>query len=223
MPYLSHVHFNPRSYATAFDRAAAAAQKTARVSMVFSTDCSVSFRPILLQQCSARPEHCLMRQMSASSMQSQVHEHAGLYSSSWFCVMPAGDTPTRMAIYECAALGAVPVVFETPALLDILPFSDLLDWGALLHVLLGVEHVLDGTLHVVDDLLGVSEDAYMAKLEHVHRHAHLQQYSSHPSHWLVRSDQLQILHPRNDAFTAAVKAVFRNVCRRGLLDPGRCH
>ena len=221
VPYLSHVHWNPRAYASPFDRSIVTAEKTHRVSMIFSTDRKTKFRPILLQQCRDQPDHCLSKKMNAARRPTTIHDYAALYRKPWYCVMPAGDTPTRLAFFECAALGSIPVVFDR-ALLKLLPFADLLDWESLIELLPGAQNIEDGQLKVIDDLVRVSEDAMTAKLAQLYSFRHTLQYSTQPQHLLIRSDQLQVIHPLDDAFTCAVKAVFRNVCRRGLIGQDRC-
>ena len=221
VPYLSHVHWNPRAYASPFNRSSVTAEKTHRVSMIFSVDRKTKFRPILLQQCRDQPKHCLSKKLNAAQQLTTIHDYATLYRKSWYCVMPAGDTPTRMAIYECAALGSIPVVFDS-ALLKLLPFADVLDWESMIELFPGIQSIEDGQLHIVDDLLSIPEDAMMTRLAQLSAFRHTLQYSTQPQHLLIRSDQLQVIHPLDDAFTCAVKAVFRNVCRRGLIGQDRC-
>ena len=145
VPYLSHVHWNPRAYASPFDRSIVTAENTHRVSIIFSTDRKTKFRPISLQQYRDQPDHCLSKMLNAAQQLTTIHDYAKLYRKSWYCVMPAGDTPTRMAIYECAALGSIPVVFDS-ALLKLLPFADVLDWESLLELFPGTQSIEDGQL-----------------------------------------------------------------------------
>lgn len=49
-----------------------------------------------------------------------LHEHM---SSSVFCAMPAGDSPTRRAIYEALQLGCIPVIFREHSYGRLLPSS----------------------------------------------------------------------------------------------------
>ena len=48
------------------------------------------------------------------------HEHM---ASSVFCAMPAGDSPTRRALYEAVQLGCIPVIFRERSYGRLLPSS----------------------------------------------------------------------------------------------------
>ncbi len=51
---------------------------------------------------------------------------------------------------------------------------------------------------------------------------HLLLYSQEPDHSLVRFDEMDLLHPGDDAFTAAMKSFMRHACRSGQLPAAKC-
>jgi hypothetical protein len=132
-----------------------------------------------------------------------------------------GDTPTRMAFYECAATGAaLPVVFDA-RLPAFLPFADLVDYSSFVTVL-DPNAVLAGSLDAVNALAGAPEEDMLKQVQALHAVRHLMQYALRPEHLLIRFDELEVLHALDDAFTASVKAVLRNLCGRGRLPAQRC-
>ena len=137
------------------------------------------------------------------------------------CMRRYGDTPTRMAFYECAATGAaVPVIFDA-RLPAFLPFADLVNYTSFVMVV-DEEAVLSGVLDIVDALASVSQEEILNRLQALHGVRHLMQYALRPQHLLIRFDERETVHALDDAFTASVKAVLRNLCGRGALPEARC-
>ena len=132
-----------------------------------------------------------------------------------------GDTPTRMAFYECAATGAaLPVVFD-PRLPGFLPFADLVDYSSFVTVVDG-DAISSGELDIIEELASYGKGDMLRRLAALHGVRHLMQYALRPQHLLIRFDEIGGVHALDDAFTASVKAVLRSLCRRGLVPRERC-
>ena len=218
IPYISHIHYGPRAYAAELDRKALAERKHSRVAMVFSLNRNSELRPLLLEQCALHPGACVADPGGDPSR--TLHEMLDHYHSSWFCLMPPGDTPTRRAFYDCVNLGdSIPVVFDSK-LLEFLPFSELLNYESFVEYV-DMAAIFEGK-DVVEMLMGVSEEEIFSKLGALHQLRHILQYASAPQHLLIRFDQLNTLHEMDDAFTASFKAVVRNSCQRSLLPKNKC-
>ena len=220
VPYLGHVHHGPRDYAAAFDPGGLAAGKAARAAMVFTATRKTQLRPALLRQCAAHPGQCTAPEFPRDRVGDALAGMVEAYAHAWHCVQPWGDTPTRLAFYECAATGAaLPVVFD-PRLPDFLAFADLVDYRAFVTVL-DPQAFISGEQDIVQVLSAPSPQDMLARLERLHRVRHVMQYAVRPQHLLVRFDERETVHAGDDAFTASFKAALRNLCRRGLL-PDKC-
>lgn len=51
---------------------------------------------------------------------------------------------------------------------------------------------------------------------------HIFLYSVNPMHTLVRFDEMEAVHPRDDAFTSSLKALLRHACKHGTLPMAKC-
>ena len=220
VPYMTHQHFTARAYLEqAPSDAAVQAEKSTVVSMAFTEGRNPPVRGALLRQCARHPEQCTSTQHLDSS---DLHAYMGLYRPSWFCVMPSGDSPSRAAIYECAALGvSIPVLLD-PVLVKMLPFSDVVDWPSIIEVVPSAQLVGNGALDLVQHLHAIPIQDRLAKIRRLQAVRHLFQYSSAPDHSLVRFDTMSSIDSRDDAFTASVKAVLRNACSQGQIQTELC-
>lgn len=218
VPYMTHTHFTASAYMDGSpSRAALLADKRFAVSMVFTEKRNPALRSMLLHQCAQHQEGCLSSMPSAD-----VHSWVGLYRASWFCVMPSGDTPSRAALYECAALGTtIPVILD-PVLVKLLPFADVLDWPSLVEVVSSPQAVLEEGLDLVAHLQAIPMEIRLHKVQKLHAIRHVFQWAAMPDHTLVERASLHQVQSRDDAFTSSVKAVVRNLCGRRLLRTNIC-
>jgi hypothetical protein len=226
VPYYGSLHYSSADLTADLPRCE---QRQQLVSMCFTTHRSTSVRKVLLADCKAQPHHC--RHVDPDN--SSTLDWMNAYRSTFFCAQPPGDTPTRLALYDCMAVGcSLPVVFPgAPPYYNytsMLAFSDLIDYSRVLTIvpepdLEGFQpgraaeansfHILKKKLHTVtlDENL-----AYLRSVRHVFT------YAVHPNHWAVQFSTMHQISDTDDAFTASVKAVLRNLCRRNILAKERC-
>jgi hypothetical protein len=179
-------------------------------------------RNYLNQNCEDRPlELCRNLALGDRPMN---YDHATILDEvrkAWYCLQPAGDGPTRQNVYECMAIGTIPVLFDRYTK-DIMPFADILDWDDM-SVTLEFAGIAEHGENAIDALDAQFDlDRALRMSEQVHELRHLFLYSSDPDHSLVRFDEMDLVHPRDDAFTASMKSFMRHACRTGQLPAEKC-
>jgi hypothetical protein len=137
-------------------------------------------------------------------------------------MQPAGDTYSRRSVYTCLAAGAVPVVFDSHWKW-LLPFADVINATDMLLDLSKQRRSLEASSSNIVEVLGsLSQQRQHDMFGYVARHRHMFQYMLDPVHELLTVDGADVIHCFDDAFTASMKAVMRNACRRGLMPSARC-
>ena len=113
-------------------------------------------------------------------------------------------------------MGAIPVVFNT-TFHQHLPFSDVVPYQDFV-LFIDYDATLEPDAPTYVQMLQQQHNATTAqhKLERIGRLAHLFQYSLNPEHVLITWDARATIHAQDDAFTATIKALLRNLCSRGL-------
>jgi hypothetical protein len=115
---------------------------------------------------------------------------------------------------------------KTPAVLDTFPFSDAVDprlFSVDLSAALASGDLDLNATNLVDYLDRTYPPGRRLKmLAHLHAWQRLFQYSLDPVHELIAFDQVKVVQPVEDAFTASWKAVLRSLCARGQLPKERC-
>ena len=222
VPYFGHFHVS--QVKIPLDDVATLFSKSALASLVIGSRDALHgapLRPKLRDDCSARNDLCLMEPQANDTIEAN-DAITDLYKKSWFCLQPYGDTPTRLAFFDCATMGStLPVVFDEHYKF-LLAFSDVIDYSEwLVNIDLEVALSKKNVLEVLDQQVDLKER--LKRLRALQRVAHLFQYAAVPSHNLVTFEGMRNVHPADDAFTAALKAVLRNLCRRGQLPRGRCN
>lgn len=180
-------------------------------------------RKSLAKQCAARNStlecHVLVTRTFAEE---QAIAAVALARHSLFCMQPEGDTYSRRSLYTCLAAGAVPVVFDSQWM-HLLPFADVLNAKDTLLDLSRQKRSLETcSSSIVDVLNGMQQQRRHDMFEYVAQRRHLFQYMLDPVHELLTVDDEGVIHCFDDAFTASIKAVIRNACRRGLMPQARC-
>lgn len=136
------------------------------------------------------PSHATMPGIRASAL--------ALYLNSTFCLMPAGDWPSRTpAIVDAMACGCIPVFFHS-AQLELWP-AHLGGWLRDASVFFDYRQVINGSVHVVDQLQAISPDRIQAMRRHLHANLHRIVYShADDDSAMGRSENLE--HAREDAW-----------------------
>ncbi len=122
----------------------------------------------------------------------------------------------RISFWDALVIGTIPVVFNA-TFYQHLPFSDIVPYHDFV-LYINYEATLAPDAPTYVQVVQQQHNATRAqhKLEEIGRLAHLFQYSLNPDHSLITWDVRGTVHPQDDAFTATVKAVLRNLCSRGL-------
>jgi hypothetical protein len=179
-----------------------------------------SIRQKLHQQCVefSSDEPCVFQLPERNLFAKNVTKHMALYQHSWFCLVPPGDTYTRSAYVDCIAALSIPVFF-TDGIEPFLPYADVLDYDDF-SVNLGSGAIDAGD--VMSRLHGISLERRLSMLEKLILYRPAFMHSVAPQHLAVRFDEMHVLTPFDDAFTFTLKAVMRNMCRRGKVPAERC-
>ena len=215
VPYMGHVH------RMVFHQPAAdelLEMKSHLVATSFATHRFAGLRTKLMHDCNNRSSACIYKAVKYQGSLQNVADVMQAYSKSWFCAQPPGDTPLRLAIYDCLALGALPVFFD-PFVVHHLPFADIIQYEDFVTVIEDAESA-PNIIDRLDEQVSASRRLQMvAALQRV---AQVFQYVVTPVYSLVRFDTMHAVVEHDDAFTATLKAVLRNVCGRGQLPAERC-
>lgn len=211
-PYLGHLHWyaGSRKYTSPFET-------ENKAQLVFASWVTRTFpeRTILRDQCNQAADHiCTFFEYDPSAELKSAKLTIDGYERSYYVAMPRGDFVTRSSLYDVLCTGAVPIVFHANYSL-FLPYHDIIDYSKLLLV---VDTALDerapSFLNFVQDY-GIQQAKH--KMRYLSRVAHLFQYSLNPDHSLVTFPARDLVDSKDDAFTATMKAVLRNLCAREKL------
>lgn len=206
-PYPSHIHFQrstvaPGAQLDATYGATGPDQMngTTRDLFAFGTWSNrlPGLRPRLSQQCLDRPGLCVYYMPPQFS----DAEAGTYYPRSVFCLQPRGDTPTRSSFWDGIGHGCINVLFERKIHF---PFSRWFDWDRL------VVYVDEARLkreNVIDILQAIPPEEIASRQAYINSVRHAFQYSLEPSWETVTSDKLDMVDPRDDAHTLAVKEAF---------------
>ena len=123
--------------------------------------------------------------------------------------------PVNMVRGTCrgAAPQAIPLVFDE-FLASMLPFADVLNYRAFT-VHMPYEAAMQPNASVIAFARGHGGEARVRMLHSLQRVSHVFQYAVAPHHLLVHHGRLAAVHPLDDAFTMALKAVMRHACGAG--------
>lgn len=223
VPYFGHFHMHQ---ITAHKNATMIlSEKSALAALVIGArggEHGAPLRPKLRRDCSARQDMCHAGyDIDEQNNNVNVATAFDLYKYSWFCVNPYGDTPTRLAFYDCAAMGAaLPVVFDEQFQF-VSAFSDVIDYSQWL-VNLNLTEALSDDNNIFEMLDEVNVEERLRRLHALQHVSHLFQYAVMPTHNLITFQEMGIVHEKDDAFTAGVKGIMRNLCRRNHLPLDVC-
>lgn len=218
VPYLGHFHHSPDQPTVN----QLLTMKTYTVTMSFTWRSS-SVRPKLLADCSARESLCtapMPHWHDGSHMQTNVAEVMGAYSKSWYCAQPDGDTPLRIAIYDCMAIGHVLPVFFDQYIAAHLPFADILEYENFITIITDPRDK-GNVVDLLSESTSIAERLEM--IEALQRVAHVFQYAVNPTYSVITFAGMHTIDKSDDAFTAGFKALLRHLCARRLLPNQRCN
>lgn len=136
-------------------------------------------------------------------------------SQAWYCMQPAGDTPTRRSTFDCLLAGSIPVLFDLESLQHF-PWADVIEPASL--ALLVNES--DINILFSDILPGISHQQRDQMLHRIAEVSHVYQYSLQPSSHRILWSRVGQIEGWDDAFTFAIKSLIRNLQKRGILTKG---
>lgn len=221
VPYMGHVHGYVRDLP---DAGQLMETKTHLAAMSFTPDHNEyinKLRHKVMADCDERRDSCLFVDLdrAAGVMQQNIPDVLHAYAASWYCSQPAGDTPLRRGVYDCLALGrTLPVFYSDPHVVHHLAFADLIAYRELVTV---IGSLADNFFDVLVNTTSMPERIGM--ITALQRVAHVFQYAVNPSYSLITFEAMHLIEPSDDAFTASVKGVLRNLCSRKVLPVWRCN
>lgn len=211
IPYPSHAH-QPYSKRPKHVR-----QKERLVVGAFSPGLS-TLRTRLAQECRSEPDNCAMINISRSDTWGVANVFP-IIQRAWFCLQPAGDTYSRKSLFDCMAVGTIPVVFDQ-VWLDMFPFHDRINVSKF--ILIVPAHIASQPGALMEHLGNITLQQRLAMQQELLRVWHLYQYSVHPDHSLVTLPALRGVDDNDDAFTFTLKSIHLRLCHLQLLPRGRC-
>ncbi|GAA6022753.1 hypothetical protein JCM8202_002765 [Rhodotorula sphaerocarpa] len=137
---------------------------------------------------------------------SPIHAHM---EQSIFCLMPAGDSPSRRAFYEAVQLGCIPVIFREKSYGRLFPTSPELNDLSRYTVLIDeTDYLAGGGPSLIEQLQDISLGEIRAKQEHLYKIAHRTQWA------LPEQDEwLPSTNPRGAVPIAGLEVWNRTVAR----------
>ena len=137
--------------------------------------------------------------------------------------LPAGDSATRSAMFDCMATGQGLPVFFDPFLHSILPFSDVVRYEDI-SVLFEERRLKLGDGEFIDQLSTASKTPqYTRDLGKLQLLQHIWQYRNQPHLDLVTFESMSVIADTDDALTMSMKAMLRRLCSLGRLAQYSAH
>ncbi len=133
-------------------------------------------------------------------------------SLAWFCMQPAGHTPTRRSTFDCLLARSIPVFFSEESVAHF-PFADAVDPSEF-SLLVSQDDVAELFSSILPN---IPEATRRDKLESIAKYAHLFQYSLTPHTGLIKWDNVNQIDVWDDAFTYFLKTLIVRAKDRAWL------
>lgn len=154
------------------------------------------YRTALHQDCLEKPNLCKFTEYNGPQDAVPVYE---AYKSAWYALHPRGDFLSRNSWFDTWLACTIPVGFQSEYI-DSVPFGDMIDYTKIMiHV--PEEKILgnDG-----QNIVGILEEMFdmgkaIQQISYIYSIRHVFQYMLNPVHELIRWDQIERMHPDDDA------------------------
>lgn len=191
------------------------------------SDGTANTRTLLHKSCTSHTDTCTHITWDLGHNMTTKAAAYSNYTSHWYCLQPPGDWIVRGAFYDCAVAGGVPVVFH-PNYVNHVAFSDVFNYSNMIQQAPPAAELPSGGsefdyIQFLQQQHAADKDGSRAKLGALWKVRRVFQYALNPDHYLIRWQDRDSRHAKDDAFTFTMKALLRGLCRQpGFMSSTQC-